>query len=233
MSRRVVATGLGVISPNAIGTEEFWQACLAGKSGIAPIEAFDTTGFPVRCAGEVKGFKARDYVENRKSLKIMGRNIRFGVAATRIAVEHSGLAEQPPVAERFGIVMGSGIVPTDVEEIGAAIMESLDENHRFDLTKFGESGQKMLHPLWLLKHLPNMVAAHASIQHGARRLQRVDPGDRRGEPDHRARRRRRDDRGRRRLAHRPALARGLHPARRGDHRGPRSGGVEPAVRSRP
>ncbi|MHC4938179.1 MAG: beta-ketoacyl-[acyl-carrier-protein] synthase family protein [Planctomycetota bacterium] len=168
MSRRVVATGLGVISPNAIGTEEFWQATLAGKSGIAPIEAFDTTGFPVRCAGEVKGFKARDYVENRKSLKIMGRNIRFGVAAARIAVEHSGLAEQPPVSERFGIVMGSGIVPTDVEEVGAAIMESLDENHKFDLTKFGESGQKMLHPLWLLKHLPNMVAAHASIQHGAR-----------------------------------------------------------------
>jgi len=168
MSRRIVVTGMGVISPNAIGTEEFWQACLAGRSGIAPITAFDTTGFPVRCAGEVTGFQARDYVANRKSLKIMGRNIRFGVAAARIAVEHSGLAEKPPVAERFGIVMGSGIVPTDVEEVGAAIMESLDENHEFVLAKFGESGQKMLHPLWLLKHLPNMVAAHASIQHGAR-----------------------------------------------------------------
>ena len=168
MSRRVVVTGMGVISPNAIGTEEFWQACLAGRSGIAPITTFDTTGFQVRSAGEVTGFQARDYVANRKSLKIMGRNIRFGVAAARIAVEHSGLAEKPPVAERFGIVMGAGVVPTDVEEVGAAIMASLDENNEFAMARFGESGQKMLHPLWLLKHLPNMVAAHASIQQGAR-----------------------------------------------------------------
>ncbi|MEM8883796.1 MAG: beta-ketoacyl-ACP synthase II [Planctomycetota bacterium] len=168
MKRRVVVTGLGVISPNGLGTENFWKACLAGQSGIAPIEAFDTTGFEPRNAGEITGFNARDYVANRKSLKIMGRNIQFGVAATKLAVEHSGLNEQPPEAERFGIVMGSGIVPTDVEEVGAAIMQSLDENHEFQLEKFGESGQKMLHPLWLLKHLPNMVAAHASIQHGAR-----------------------------------------------------------------
>ena len=152
MNQKVVVTGLGVIAPNGIGTEEFWKACLAGQSGIAPITAFDTTGFSVRCAGEVTGFRAADYVENRKSLKIMGRNIRFGVAAARLAVEHSGLSEQPPVSERFGIVMGSGIVPTDVQEVGAAVMGSLNADNEFDLSLFGESGQKMLHPLWLLKH---------------------------------------------------------------------------------
>ena len=168
MRRRVVVTGLGAVSPNGIGTEEFWKATLAGESGIAPIEAFPTDGFEVRCAGEVTGFRAQDYVKNRKSLKIMGRNIRFGVAAARIAVEAAGLAEAPPAEERFGVVMGSGIVPTDVEEVGAAVLESLDDERNFDLKRFGKSGQKLLHPLWLLKHLPNMVAAHISIQHGAR-----------------------------------------------------------------
>jgi len=59
-------------------------------------------------------------------------------------------------------------VPTDVEEVGAAVIESLDDERNFDLKRFGRSGQKLLHPLWLLKHLPNMVAAHISIQHGAR-----------------------------------------------------------------
>ncbi|MHC4953237.1 MAG: beta-ketoacyl-[acyl-carrier-protein] synthase family protein [Planctomycetota bacterium] len=167
MKRRVVVTGLGVISPNGIGTEAFWSATLAGKSGIAPIEAFDTEGFEVRSAGEVRDFRAQDYVKNRKSLKIMGRNIRFGVAAARLAVESSGIDETQPDPTRFGVVMGSGIVPTDVVEVGQAVIESLDEERRFDLKRFGASGQKLLHPLWLLKHLPNMVAAHISIQHGA------------------------------------------------------------------
>lgn len=168
MRRRVVVTGLGVVAPNGVGTEEFWKACLAGQSGVGPIEGFDAGGFDVTSAGEITDFRARDYVANRKSLKIMGRNIQFGVGAAKIAMEHSGLTEQPPVSERLGIVMGAGVVPTDVEEVGAALIRSVDENNNLDLAKFGSTGQKMLHPLWLLKHLPNMVAAHISIQHGAR-----------------------------------------------------------------
>ena len=167
MKRRVVVTGIGVVAPNGTGTEAFWSATQAGQSGIAPIQAFDTEGFEVRSAGEVKNFRAQDYVKNRKSLKIMGRNIRFGVAAAKLAVESSGLDETPPDPTRYGVVMGSGIVPTDVVEVGAAVIESLDADRNFDLRKFGESGQKLLHPLWLLKHLPNMVAAHISIQQGA------------------------------------------------------------------
>jgi len=167
MKRRVVVTGIGVVSPNGTGTEAFWSATKAGQSGIALIESFDTEGFQVRSAGEVTDFRAQDYVKNRKSLKIMGRNIRFGVAASRLAVESAGLDEAPPAADRYGVVMGSGIVPTDVVEVGAAVIESLDDDRNFDLRRFGESGQKLLHPLWLLKHLPNMVAAHISIQQGA------------------------------------------------------------------
>jgi 3-oxoacyl-[acyl-carrier-protein] synthase II len=163
MRKRVVVTGLGAVAPNGLGAEAFWEACLEGRSGIAPIEGFDATGFPVRIAGEVRGFKPVDWVPSRKALKIMGNNIRFGVAASQMAAEHAGLKEEPPDPARYGVVMGSGIVPTDLEEIGDAVLASLDEQGRFSTRRFGETGQKMLFPLWLLKHLPNMVAAHISI----------------------------------------------------------------------
>jgi len=167
MRRRVVVTGFGALAPNGSTAESFWKATREGKSGIARIESFDPTGFAVQVAGEVKGFDPAKFVPNRKALKVMGRNIRLGVAASRMAMEHSGLLEAAPDPARFGVVMGSGIVPTDVEEVGQAIMASLDEEGRFDLRRFGTSGQKTLFPLWLLKHLPNMVAAHVSIFHQA------------------------------------------------------------------
>ncbi len=167
MKRKVVVTGFGALAPNGITAESFWSATCEGKSGIARIESFDPTGFAVQVAGEVKGFDPARFVPNRKALKVMGRNIRFGVAASRMAMEHSGLLETPPDPARFGVVMGSGIVPTDVEEVGQAILASLDEEGRFDLRRFGTTGQKTLFPLWLLKHLPNMVAAHVSIFHQA------------------------------------------------------------------
>lgn len=167
MRRRVVVTGFGALAPNGNTAESFWSAAREGKSGIARIQAFDPSGFAVKVAGEVKGFDPAKFVPNRKALKVMGRNIRFGVAASRMAMEHSGLLESPPEPARFGVVMGSGIVPTDVEEVGQAILASLDEEGRFDLRRFGTTGQKTLFPLWLLKHLPNMVAAHVSIFHQA------------------------------------------------------------------
>ncbi len=167
MKRRVVVTGMGVLAPNGNDTESFWSALCAGRSGVRKVESFDPGGFPVQVAAEIRDFNPRDFVPNRKSLKIMGSNIRFGVAASQMAMQHAGLKETPPDPERFGVVMGSGIVPTDVEEIGEAVMRSLDDAGEFDLHKFGEVGKNYLFPLWLLKHLPNMVAAHISIIHNA------------------------------------------------------------------
>ncbi|MFI5403306.1 MAG: beta-ketoacyl synthase N-terminal-like domain-containing protein, partial [Planctomycetota bacterium] len=167
MKRKVVVTGFGALAPNGNTAESFWSATCEGKSGIGRIESFDPSGFAVQVAGEVRGFDPAKFVPNRKALKMMGRNIRFGVAASRMAMEHSGLLEAPPDPARFGVVMGSGIVPTDVEEVGQAILASLDEDGKFDLRRFGTAGQKTLFPLWLLKHLPNMVAAHVSNFHQA------------------------------------------------------------------
>src|SRR5580658_3447456 len=109
--RRVMVTGLGVVAPNGVGKEAFWSACVNGRSGAGPIRCFDATGFPVRIAAEVPDFNMNPFVPgvHRKSLKIMGRAARFGVAAAGLAVRDSGidLGRFPP--ERLGVVMGAGV----------------------------------------------------------------------------------------------------------------------------
>lgn len=167
MTRRVVVTGLGVLAPNGNNTLDFWASCLEGRSAVRPIETFDVGNFAVQAAGEIRNFKAADFVRNRKSLKVMAKNIQYGIAAAAMAMEHSGLKDSPPVPERFGVVMGAGIVPTEIEEVAEAVLASLDDNGEFDLQRFASKGQKLLFPLWLLKHLPNMVSAHISIIHQA------------------------------------------------------------------
>ena len=114
MVRRVVVTGVGV-SAVGIGTEETWKNALAGKSGAAPITHFDTTGFPVTFAAEVKGFDPLQYVE-KKELKKMGLFIQFALAASQFAMEQARLKVTPDIAERTGVYIGSGIGGFDVIE---------------------------------------------------------------------------------------------------------------------
>ena len=109
--RRVVITGLGVVAPNGIGKEAFWSACVNGRSGVGPIRTFDASKHPVRIAAEVPDFDINQYMpaEHRKSLKIMGRAMRFGVAASTLAIRDSGLDLAKENPERLGVVMGYGI----------------------------------------------------------------------------------------------------------------------------
>src|SRR5206468_1116203 len=107
--RRVVVTGLGVVSPNGIGKEAFWSACLNGQSGAGPIRSFDASGHPVRIAAEVPEFDVAPFMPpaHRKGLKIMGRAARFGVAASSMAVQDSGLEWPSLDPARIGVVMGA------------------------------------------------------------------------------------------------------------------------------
>ena len=89
--RRVVVTGMGVVSPVGIGVDAFWDALLAGKSGVGPITEFDATDYPVRIAGEVKDFDAVKYVGDKKTVRHMDRNAQFAVAAAKMAVEDAKL----------------------------------------------------------------------------------------------------------------------------------------------
>ncbi len=167
--RRVVVTGLGVVAPNGIGKEAFWSACVNGKSGIGPIRCFDATQHPVHIAGEVPEFDITPFIvpSQRKSLKIMGRAARFGVAAAFLAVRDSGLELDRGDPERVGVVMGTGLVPIDLPEIAPLVAEACDENGHVCPERIGRLGSQSLFPLWLLKYLPNMTAAHISLAHNA------------------------------------------------------------------
>ena len=90
MSRRVVVTGVGLISAIGIGTEETWSACLEGKSGIGPITHFDAAKFSCRIAGEVKNFDPLQWID-RKEARKMGRFIHFAIAASDMALESANL----------------------------------------------------------------------------------------------------------------------------------------------
>jgi 3-oxoacyl-[acyl-carrier-protein] synthase II len=164
--RRVVVTGIGVVAPNGIGRGPFWDACVAGHSGIGPIRSFDASNHPIRVAGEVHDFDPSPFIPDkfRKSVKVMGRAAKFGLGAAGLAVADSGLEIAVENPERLGVVMGTGLVPMDLGEIAPLLARACQEGV-FDETKLplAECGDAQLFPLWLLKYLPNMAAAHISM----------------------------------------------------------------------
>jgi 3-oxoacyl-[acyl-carrier-protein] synthase II len=163
--RRVVVTGLGVVAPNGVGKEAFWSACVNGRSGVGPIRSFDASAHPVQIAAEVPEFDVTPFVPpaHRKSLKIMGRAMRFAVGAAGLAIQDSGLELERENPERIGVIMGTGLVPVDLPALIPALVESCDENGHFQAARLGRRAGNAFFPLWILQYLPNMVAAHISM----------------------------------------------------------------------
>src|SRR5205814_7537018 len=126
-------------------------ACVNGRSGVGPIRCFDPDGFPVRVAGEVPEFDMAPFVPpaHRKSLKIMGRAARFGVAAAGLSVRDSGLRLDREDPERVGVVMGTGLVPIDLPEVAPLLAEAYAEGG-LKLERMGRRGSQALYPLWVL-----------------------------------------------------------------------------------
>jgi len=165
---RVVITGIGIVAPNAKGPREFCEAICEGRSGVSFIESFDTTGMPIKIAGEVKDFDVHPYLgEHKKNAKLMSRAMRFAVGAAAMAVEDSGVEPQQVDPTRFGVCMGTGITPVDIGELVPPILGSVDGDGQFDMARFAKARSESIFPLWLLQHLPNMAAAHISILHHA------------------------------------------------------------------
>src|SRR5512133_2416985 len=121
--RRVVITGVGIVSPLGIGNSQNWESAIAGKSGIGPITRFDVTDFPVKIAGEVKNFNAEDFID-KKEVKKMDLFIQYALAASHFAMEDSGLVIDDSNAERVGVLVGAGLggLPT-IERYHQALQE--------------------------------------------------------------------------------------------------------------
>ena len=163
----IVITGLGVVSPIGIGCGPFWDSLAAGTSGIRPVDLFDSSSLRVRFGGQVPDFDAKRYVRPRKSLKVMSREIQMGFAAADLAMADAGLTAGAVAPERFGVVFGSDMIYADLEDLEGTYRRSARDG-RFDFSLWAEAIQEELHPLWLLKHLPNMAASHIAIAHDAR-----------------------------------------------------------------
>ncbi|NUP00807.1 MAG: beta-ketoacyl-ACP synthase II [Nonomuraea sp.] len=121
--RRVVITGQGAITPVGLSVEEFWDSLLAGRSGVGPIQSFDTEGLPVTIAGEVKGFDPVDYMPRTVSRRI-DKYAQFAVAAAMQAVENAKFLVDDANTHRVGILIGSGYGPTALVQSGTLTLDS-------------------------------------------------------------------------------------------------------------
>ena len=153
MSRRVVVTGVGLLTPLGIGTETSWEGIRSGKSGIGRITQFDASAFSCQIAGEVKDFDPTRYIE-KKEIKKMGRFIQFAIAASECALGTSGLKITPENAEQAGVYIGSGIGGFEV----------IEREHRALL----EHGPRRISPFFIPATIINLASGQVSIRTGAK-----------------------------------------------------------------
>jgi 3-oxoacyl-[acyl-carrier-protein] synthase II len=146
-------TGVGLVTPLAVGTEPSWDALKTSQCGIAAITQFDAAAFSCRIAGEVKGFDPSQYIE-KKEIKKMGRFIQFAIAAADFALAHSGLKVTPEFAEEVGVYIGSGIGGFEV----------IEREHQTLL----EQGPRRISPFFIPATIINLASGHVSIRSGAK-----------------------------------------------------------------
>lgn len=151
--RRVVVTGIGLVSPVGIGIEENWSNLIAGKSGIGPITRFDSSEFATKIAGEVKDFHPEEFI-SKKELRKMDPFLRFALGAAHYAMEDSGLKISPELSARVGVVVGCGL--------GGLL--TIEESHKHML----EAGPKKVSPFFIPMIISNMAPGLISIYHGAK-----------------------------------------------------------------
>lgn len=153
MPRRVVVTGVGLVSPVGIGTEQTWQAICQAHSGIAQIELFDASAFSTRIAGEVKNFDPHQFME-KKEVRKTARFIMFAIAASDFAMADAGLKIDPEWSDRVGVYIGSGIGGFEV----------IEREHRILL----EKGPHRISPFFIPATIINLASGQVSIRYGAR-----------------------------------------------------------------
>jgi len=153
MERRVVISGVGMVSPLGIGNQENWEGLIQGRSGIGPITRFDASDYPCRIAGEVKGFNPEDWVP-KKDVKKMDLFIHYAMAASEIAMRDAAFQVAPSEAERVGVFIGSGI----------GGLPSIERQHAILLRE----GPRRISPFFIVGLIVNMASGQVSIRYGAK-----------------------------------------------------------------
>ncbi len=167
MTDRVVITGAGVVCPLGIGYETYWQALVAGRSGVTPVRRFDASALPAPFGGEVTDFDPKQYVRPRKSLKVMSRETQLAFTAADLARGDAGLAPGAVDPDRFGVVFAADMMYCDLEGLAEAYRSCMVDG-QFCFSRWGTHALSELYPLWMLKYLPNMAACHIGIAQDAR-----------------------------------------------------------------
>jgi len=153
MARRVVITGIGMVSPLGLGARDNWDALLRGVSGVGPITRFDPSAFACRIAGEVKGFNPEDWV-GKKDVKKMDLFIHYALAASDMALQDAAFTVTPEEAERVGVYIGSGI----------GGLPSIERQHSALLSE----GPRRISPFFIIGLIVNMASGQVSIRYGAK-----------------------------------------------------------------
>lgn len=177
-NRRVVITGIGVVTPLGNDPDQLIAALHEGQSGIKPLSRVPHDALSVNHGAEAWQFSGdiADYGPLDKQLKraikkgskVMCREIEMGVAAAQLALNDSGLTEENRDPLRTGVVYGCDYIMSLPQEFIAGIAKCLDDEGQFDFSKWGQEGKPEVSPLWLLKYLPNMPASHIAIYNDLR-----------------------------------------------------------------
>lgn len=173
MTRRVVITGIGLVSPLGNTPAALWEALAAERSGVTELSSIPTSSLPSPFGAEARGFTGaiEDFgpLEKllsrniKKNLRMMCREIQMGVAVAQLCLSDAALKMDAIDKDRIGVLYGSDYLLTLPSEFAAGVRKSQDATGQFDFTQWGEQGIPAVEPLWLLKYLPNLPAAHVAI----------------------------------------------------------------------
>jgi 3-oxoacyl-[acyl-carrier-protein] synthase II len=173
MSRRVVITGIGLVSPLGNSPEQLWSALASGQSGVGELRGAPADALPTRYGAEARQFSGA--IEDfgpldkgmsrtiKKNLKVMCREIQMGVAVAQLAITSAKLDLATANLDRVGVVYGSDYMLTLPQEFATGIRNCLTPEGRFEFRDWAEKGLPSVEPLWLLKYLPNLPASHIAI----------------------------------------------------------------------
>ncbi len=173
MKREIVLTAFDLVSPIGVGTDEFWAALTAGKSGVgySSLVAEDSPNRPL--TAETPDFRPKDFVKPKKNIKVMSRDIQLGFVAAMMAAGKSGLSTgfdgsaQTIDPERIGVIFGCDLIGIDISELADAFRAGMSGG-TYDYSTWGHAAMEKVMPLWMLKYLPNMPSSHIAIGLDAR-----------------------------------------------------------------